>query len=222
MYWSGDTDKPEVYQVPEDIVDLSFRIRCKAVRNDHAWALSQALRERLPWLHEAMSGIHLIHGAESGNGWLRPLEPDALIHLSRRARLVLRLANERIADARKLEGETLAVGDAVIEIDSASVRLLSTYDVQFARYVLGDADETEEHFLTRVADELQAMAIKPRKLLCGKSQILESPDGDLHARSLMVADLEPEEAVRLQQRGIGAGRLLGCGLFVAHKGIKAV
>ncbi len=36
----------------------------------------------------------------------------------------------------------------------------------------------------------------------------------------MIADLEPMEAIRLQEAGIGEGRLMGCGLFVPHKGIK--
>jgi hypothetical protein len=48
------------------------------------------------------------------------------------------------------------------------------------------------------------------------------PDGEIFTRSLMVADLEPEQSVRLQQIGLGAGRTFGCGLFIPHKGIKAV
>jgi hypothetical protein len=38
----------------------------------------------------------------------------------------------------------------------------------------------------------------------------------------MVADLEAEESVALQQQGLGQGRMLGCGLFVPHKGIDTV
>jgi len=48
------------------------------------------------------------------------------------------------------------------------------------------------------------------------------PDGSIFTRSLMVADLEPEQSVRLQQIGLGEGRTIGCGLFIPHKGIKAV
>ena len=44
-------------------------------------------KEELPWMvDEPQAGIHLIHGAESGNGWIRPQEPDALLILSRRTR----------------------------------------------------------------------------------------------------------------------------------------
>jgi hypothetical protein len=38
----------------------------------------------------------------------------------------------------------------------------------------------------------------------------------------MLADLEVEEAVKLQQEGIGRHKKTGCGLFIPHKGIKAV
>ena len=39
---------------------------------------------------------------------------------------------------------------------------------------------------------------------------------------LMVADLTPEAAIKLQQEGLGEGRKFGCGLFLPQKGIKAV
>ncbi len=38
----------------------------------------------------------------------------------------------------------------------------------------------------------------------------------------MVADLTVEESITLQQRGLGAGRKLGCGLFIPHKAIAAM
>jgi CRISPR/Cas system CSM-associated protein Csm4 (group 5 of RAMP superfamily) len=38
----------------------------------------------------------------------------------------------------------------------------------------------------------------------------------------MLADLKPEESLRLQQQGLGPHRLMGCGIFIPHKGIDAV
>ncbi len=51
---------------------------------------------------------------------------------------------------------------------------------------------------------------------------MQFPDGPVHTRSLMVADLSPDQSVHLQQIGLGPGRNFGCGLFVPHKGIKPV
>ena len=51
---------------------------------------------------------------------------------------------------------------------------------------------------------------------------ITTPNGIIHTRSLMVADLRKSESVKLQEQGIGEHRLLGCGLFVPQKGIESV
>jgi hypothetical protein len=84
-----------------------------------------------------------------------------------------------------------------------------------------DRDD-EAAFMVAVADQLRALDIKVRKLLCGRAHALQHPDGDLDTRSVMLADLEVDEAIALQQHGIGPHRKMGCGLFIPHKGIKAV
>ena len=38
----------------------------------------------------------------------------------------------------------------------------------------------------------------------------------------VVAGLGPDESVRIQERGVGPHRKLGCGLFIQHKGIEPV
>jgi hypothetical protein len=38
----------------------------------------------------------------------------------------------------------------------------------------------------------------------------------------MIADLTKEEAVTLQEEGVGEHRLFGCGIFLPHKSIDAV
>ena len=76
--------------------------------------------------------------------------------------------------------------------------------------------------MSYAADQLRELGIRVRKLLCGRAHAIRHPDGRLYTRSLMLADLEAEEAVLLQQQGIGRHKKLGCGLFIPHKGIKAV
>ncbi|MFW2440654.1 MAG: type I-MYXAN CRISPR-associated protein Cas6/Cmx6 [Arenicellales bacterium] len=221
MYWTENADKENKLRIPDDVVDLSFKLDCKCLANDHVWQLSQAIREVLPWLaDEPQAGIHQIHGAESMNGWNRPEEADSLIHLSRRTKLYLRVPGLRVGDALQLEGKTLDVAGEQLKIGRSSVKLLSLYEVQFSRYVITRPDVEEEEFLQDAVAELKKLNIPPRKLLSGKTQSFMTPDGDITTRSLMIADLEPMEAIRLQEAGIGEGRLMGCGLFVPHKGIK--
>jgi CRISPR-associated protein Cas6 len=222
MYWTEDADKTEIYQVPEDVLDLSFRIDCKCLPNDHAWLLSQTLQQVLPWLSDiAGTGIHLIHGPGSQNGWMRPEGADDLIYYSKRSRLTLRIPSERVDDALSLQGQQLAFDEYRIGLGKANVKPLSTYEVQFSHNVVCDPGMEDEHFLSHAADELRELDIKPRKLMSGMTQQIRSPEGDITTRSLMVADLEPQEAVKLQEIGLGPDRLLGCGLFIPHKGIKS-
>ena len=223
MYWTEETEQEQKPEVPEDVVDLVYKIECKCLPNDHAWELNRALLELMPWLaDDPRAGIHLIHGAESMNGWNRPEEPDALIHLSRRSKMTLRVPAEHVEDAQSITGNAIEISGNTLKIKSASVKVFSFHDVQFSRHVMADPAMNEDEFLEQAVIELKNLDIRPKKLLSGKSQNFATPEGDITTRSLMVADLEPMEAIRLQEEGIGDGRLLGCGLFVPYKGIKSV
>lgn len=224
MYWQEDEGQGEEYSVPDDIVDLSFQINCPELPLDHMQALSAALIDALPWLqNERFAGIHSIHGAESGNGWQRPSDPDTQkLHLSRRARMQLRLPKERVEAASTLAGRTMDIDGHALTVGKPGVKPLSTLPVQFARYVIANDEDDENSFLEEMANELHQLGIGVRKLLCGRSHSISTNDGKIFTRSLMVADLQPQESIWLQQQGIGEGRKLGCGLFMASKGIRAV
>ena len=224
MYWNDDTDKKAGFAVPDDVVDVAFRIACPTLPLDHAHALSSALLKVLPWLEdEDTAGIHLIHGAASGNGWFRPEDTEnELLHLSRRTRMRLRVPRDRLQDAQALTGQSLDVEGHSLEIGKSDVSLLSSLPTLFSRYVLTRAELDEMQFLETVAEQLQALDIPGRKMLGGITHSMKFPEGPVFTRSLMVADLEPEQSVRLQQVGLGEGRTIGCGLFLPHKGIKPV
>ena len=64
--------------------------------------------------------------------------------------------------------------------------------------------------------------IKVSKLLCGLSHTIRRPQGNLQARSVLLADLDIEQAMDLQQHGLGDQFLLGCGIFLPHKSLAAV
>jgi CRISPR-associated protein Cas6 len=227
MFWEEEKDENTRYVVPDDVVDLVYSISCKCLPLDHAYSFSNAVRAALPWMDdEPQAGIHLIHGAESGNGWMRPEDAaNELLHLSKRSRMTLRVPKHRVEDALGLAGETLDIDGHSLEVGKAKVKLFSTMPTQFARYVVvpeGISHEDEAAFMAYAVEELKGLSIRVRKLLCGRAHALQHPDGDLYTRSIMLADLELDEAVVLQQQGIGRHRKIGCGLFIPHKGIKAV
>ena len=223
MYWNEDSTEVAEYKVPEDIIDVNFRIKCAQLKLDHIDALSQAMCRKLPWLaEEPGSGIFSIHGAESGNGWIRPQNPDDLVYPSRRTLFTLRISNQRLAAAKALQGDQIEVDGVSLEFGKCSVRPLSRLTTLFCRYVeLGQVDD-EDAFLEQTFKALQRLDIQPKKMMCGRVTQL-TLNGQLSAtRSLMVDGIDVTQSVLLQQRGIGSGRLLGCGLFLPHKGIDAV
>ncbi len=221
MFWNEDRDEKIEYQVPDRVQDVIFRIECKSIPQEHAHALAEALQAALPWLaDEPEAGIHPLLGAESGNGWERP--DTEVLYLSRRQRLTLRLPKHRLDDVAALVGQTLDIDGHPLTVGRFTTRKLSDLPTLFAKGVVTDPGQSETEFLEQVAEQLRAMDIRIRKMMCGKEGQIAVPDGTLHTRSLMLAELDREESVRLQEKGIGPGRQYGCGLFLPQKDIKPV
>jgi CRISPR-associated protein Cas6 len=205
---------------PADIVDAVFAISCRSLPVDHAYALSQAIQAALPWFAaEPGAGLHTIHGAASGSGWQRPEGEHAMLQLSHRAKLALRLPRRRLDDAAAMIGRTLQVADQPLRVDRLSVRSLSRITTLFSRSVLLAGTNDEAAFLAAATGELGALGIDAGRMLCGRVTPVATPARSYQTRSLMLAGLAPEHALALQQHGLGAGRVLGCGLFIPHKDI---
>ena len=221
MFWQEDDKKNEI-STSDKVVDLHYKIDCKQIPTCHAWDLSQALYQALPWIKdEPEVGIHQIHGAASGNGWERP--PDGeLIYLSKRTRMHLRVPVSRKDDANELVGKRLDVAGHSVTISNMTSKQIDPFSTIFARYIVVSPGMSEDDFLQWVADELKARDIQARKLLCGIGHEIEAAGEKIETRSLMIADLDKVTSIALQEAGIGPHRHLGCGIFIAHKGIKAV
>lgn len=204
---------------PRDVVDAVFAIACPCLPVDHAYALQQAIQEALPWFaQEPHAGLHTVHGAASGAGWTRPEGADAVLQLSHRARLALRLPTQRLEDAAALLGRTLQVAGWPLRVEKMTLRPLSRITTLFSRCVVLAAGD-EAAFLGAATTELATLGIDPQRMVCGRVTPVATPERTYQARSLMLAGLTPEHSLLLQQSGLGAGRKLGCGLFIPHKDI---
>ncbi len=218
MYWQEES--PANTAISDAVIDVLFALQGRTLPVDHGYTLQQAVLAHAPWLHEEpQAGIHRIHVAGSQNGWQRP-DGDQPLMLSKRTKLSIRIPKSRLnALQQALEQQTLDVGGHQLTIGAGKVRLLSRETTLLARYLVSDHNLDETAFLATIADQLQAHNIKIRKALCGKPAVLFHPDGAIATRSLLLADLTQDEALTLQQLGLGAHRTLGCGLFIPHKGI---
>jgi len=224
VFWNEENDEQEQFVIPDNVLEVVFAVKdCPCLPAEHAYALSEALHQALPWLEEEdRIGVHPIYGADSGNGWQRPEDPDAPIYLSRRQKMTLRVPRERVEDIKQLSGQILDVDGYSLTLGEARTRLLSDLPTLFARNVATEPGLGEDEFLARIAGELRELDIQVKKMMASIERDIRTPDGPLHTRGLMLADLGPEDSVRLQEQGLGPHRKLGCGLFVPQKGIKAV
>jgi len=204
----------------DDVVDAVFAIECRSLPVDHAWALSAAIQAALPWFaDEPQAGLHTVHGAASGSGWMRPEGADALLQLSRRTRLVLRLPARRIEDAAALAGHTLDVAGWPMRVGKLAPRRLARIASLFSRGVIFENADDETGFLAAASEALRTLGIEASTLLCGREVTLATPERSWRTRSLMVTVATPSQSLALQRHGLGEARKLGCGLFIPHKDV---
>ena len=224
MFWQEDEDKTLPYKAPEDIIDISFNIICKQLPIDHAWELREQIRQALPWFKDCkIAGIHHIHVAESNNGWMRPDDENAVLYPSRRTRIYLRIPSDRLKETEQLSKKEISIAGIPLKFGKSKVKKLINTSIVFSRHVVSSEDETEDEFLIRNAEEIkQLTGINVKKMMSGKNHIIKTPNGDLHTRHLMIADLDTEPSIKIQQIGLGEERQLGCGIFLPHKGIKSL
>ncbi|MCW8963756.1 MAG: type I-MYXAN CRISPR-associated protein Cas6/Cmx6 [Gammaproteobacteria bacterium] len=222
--WNWQEDEDENQPDRSDrVVDVSFRLECQSLHVDHTAALHAAISDALPWFSEdPLSGLHLVYVAGSQNGWMRPEEPDELLHLSRRTRLTIRVALDRVEETLSLTGQVLDIAGNSMKIGEATKKPVMVNDILVSRHVIAHDDDDENEFLQTCAAQLKQMGIRFRKLLPGRQLNLRGPEGIVKTRSLMVADLELTDSLILQEQGLGEGRTFGCGLFIHQKGIKAI
>lgn len=216
IYWQEDEDP----SADTDITDLAFSIECRCVPADHAWLLAQELQRALPWwTSDPQMGLHLLGGAESGNGWERAGGTDSTIFLTRRCRLQLRLPKSLVTETVKaLSGRRLDLGGYPLQVESATVRSLLAHPTVYARHLLLSSSN-EAEFIAEAVQALRMLAVPVKKILAGKERTLSTAAGPLITRSLLVTDLKPAESIKLQEQGIGSHRYIGCGVFVPHKNL---
>ncbi len=199
-------------KIESSVVDIVFDIEGKAIPEDNSSALWREVLRHLPWLEqEKHAGIHPLQAAPSDYGMLL---------LTRRTKLVLRVAQAHVAAAMELTGRQLDIGDNVLRVGSGKVRPLPVFGTIYAHFVdMGSADETQ--FARHLARRLEEMKIQT-KFICGKRQALHTDQGVVSGFSLMLYDLTPAQSILLQEIGLGANRQLGCGIFIPHKSIAAI
>ena len=147
---------------------------------------------------------------------------NEVLCLSKRTRMTLRVPKHRLDDAYALTGQALDIEGHALTVKEGTEKSLSVLPTMFARYVLTEEHIDEYQFLKQMVDVLRTMDIPVTKVMAGRQHKIRMREGDMFTRSLMVAEMTPDNAFKLQMHGIGEGRKFGCGLFMPQKGISAV
>ena len=216
MYWEDD-NKDNSNKMSNNFVDVSFKVNCNKIAADHAYDLFKAILKKFPIIEKIDNlAIHSVYGAESGAGWKRP---ETEIYLSKRTRFCIRTPKKYSKKFYSLDGETLNVGEYEMSLSKPTIKELIFTDTLFCRNVVVNNNNSEEEFLKEVDSSLFTMNIKVKKMLCGKEHITKTPKKNLVGKTLLITDLEKQDSIKIQELGIGIGKLFGCGIFLPHKSI---
>jgi CRISPR-associated protein Cas6 len=203
-------------------IDLSFPIVGQRVPRDHGYALYGALSRAIQALHGAVwLGVHPLGGMPVDEGTLQ---------LGRGAQLRLRIPADRIAEVLALAGASLDVGGVGLRLGAPSVHALAPAPSLDARMVaikltcaprhenpdLGrqtlDIAGFAERYTAEVRRQLDAIGVARPFELRGRRSLTVGGRRVL-GYSVRVSQLQAEESLVLQEKGIGGKRRMGCGVF---------
>jgi CRISPR-associated protein Cas6 len=195
------------------IVDLHFRVQGGRIDVDHGYALYGAVSRVLesaddPWLHAADDvGLLLVRGRYIGEGKLA---------LGRSARFGLRLPAEKITRALALAGKRLEINGDRFLVGTSATSALKPAAALYAHVVTTKNGEDEGRFDAEIKRQLESLAIRG-KATRGPRRIVSVKDKKVVGYSLLVGELTAEESIRLQERGLGGRRKMGCGVFLPRR-----
>ena len=211
------------------VQDILFRVVGKEVPTDHGYALFGALSRILEtendrWMHgNPHVGLHTIRGVHVSNGrWL----------IGDKARLGLRLPSDLLLRSLKLVGKSIDLDGCKLRIGVGETRALTPTATLYCRIVTTKNGEDPTRFDAEVARQLAALDIGGKVFRVLKSargshdrdpsrRIVRVKDKRIVGYAMLATELTMKESIRLQERGLGGRRRMGCGVFVPVRGTNA-
>jgi CRISPR-associated protein Cas6 len=186
------------------IVDVIFPVNGNAVPVDHGYALFSALSGALPWLHERPDiGVFNVRGR---------LTPGGTLQLSH-AHLRLRAPTELLGELLALAGRQLRVGDSRLLLGAPTARPLTSPPVLMSRLVTIKKFIEQPGFTQAVQRHLLDIGCEGR-VEVGRRRVVFIAGRKIVGFQVRISQLSPAHSIRLQERGLGGRRHMGCGLFL--------
>ncbi|WP_428268696.1 type I-MYXAN CRISPR-associated protein Cas6/Cmx6 [Haliangium sp.] len=193
-------------------VDAAFPLRGDAIPLDHGYALFAALSHRLPALHERSDwGLHPVRGQRRGRD---------LLELTRHSQVKLRLPADDAGKIMALAGQSVDIHDHRARLGVPRLLPLVPTPVLKARFVTvkGFFDDPAPFALAlrRQLARMPGLGQDPERveLTLGRRRVLHARDHTVVGWATILAGLDAQASLVVQQRGLGGRRHLGAGLFV--------
>jgi CRISPR-associated protein Cas6 len=189
-------------------IDVAFHITGDRIPLDHGYVLYAALSSAPgvgAWLHRAPHvAIHPIRGHYAAPG---------VLQLTQKSSLTLRLAAAELPHILPLAGQAIELNGNALRIGVPQTTLLRPSAAVYAHAVTTRNGQNEARFDGEILRQLEELEIqgKPTR---GKRRVLRIKDKIVVAHSLLVSELTAEDAIHLQEAGLGGRRKMGCGVFV--------
>ena len=212
------------------ILDILFRVIGTEVPADHGYALFGAVSRILEgdsdrWLHGNPDiGLLTIRGPRGAPG--RYLLSDT-------ARFGLRLPSDLLPRALKLAGTSIELDGCRLRIGVAQTRALVPGTTLHCRIATTRNGHDPARFDAEIARQAAALDLRGRIFRVPRSEpgsanrdpsrrVVRIRDKRVVGYALLATELTAEESIRLQERGLGGRRRMGCGVFVPFRPRRSV
>jgi CRISPR-associated protein Cas6 len=199
------------------IINLVFPVKGTTLHADHNHRLLGSLSQKIPQIH-TLDGlaINTISGIPDKQG---------KITLTQNSKLYLRLPVEAIALVYPLAGQTLTIGDDQIQLGNPELQTLQPCESLKARLATIKGYTEPMSFLEAANRQLQTLEIEanigipatdegePKRLTLKINKPDQKRSYTIVGFSVVVSDLSEEDSIKLQIKGLGGKRRLGCGFF---------
>jgi CRISPR-associated protein Cas6 len=186
------------------MIDVIFPVRGGPVPLDHGYLLFSALSRRWPLFHERNDlGLFNLAGKRAEGNRL-----DVS-----RGQLRVRCQAELFGPLLELTGAELEVGGSRIALGAPLGRPLLSPPALAARVVTIKGFMEEGPFREAVDRQLRAMGCEGH-VEVGRRRVVDIAGDRVVGFQLVVSRLSPNHSVRLQEKGLGGRRHMGCGLFL--------
>jgi CRISPR-associated protein Cas6 len=120
----------------------------------------------------------------------------------------------------RLTGQALEVGGERLDVGEARPRPLEPYPTLSARFVATGAADALAH--QEAVEAMLGELGMPLRFICGRMRTIRCGDTAVAGAEVVLHQLRPEQSLAMQERGLGAERHLGHGLFLPHKTISDI